>query len=61
MYIELLLGRKFRSKAKLAYDYGIHANVGVPGARGSESWHHQPVELDGWDTWVAEGSAQPGY
>ena len=40
---------------KFAYDYGIHANVGVPGARGSESWHHQPVELDGWDTWVAKG------
>lgn len=46
---------------KLAYDYGIHANVGVPGARGSESWHHQPVELDGWDTWVAKGRPDIDY
>lgn len=40
---------------KLALDYGVHMNVGRPGVRGSESWHIQPVELDGWDTWVDRG------
>lgn len=34
---------------------GVHANVGTPGARGSESWHVQPVELDGWGRWVNAG------
>lgn len=40
---------------QLAFDYGIHMNVGVPGQAGSESWHGQPVELDGWQAWVNAG------
>lgn len=35
--------------------WGVHCNVGTPGERGSESWHMQPVELDGWGRWVAAG------
>ena len=40
---------------QLAFDYGIHMNVGSPGQPGSESWHGQPVELDGWQSWVNAG------
>jgi hypothetical protein len=41
--------------SQLAIDYGLHMNVGSPGIPGSESWHEQPVEIDGWDTWVRRG------
>lgn len=41
--------------------WGVHANVGVPGA--GESWHIQPVEIDGWQTWWNTGrpAPRPGY
>ena len=41
--------------------WGIHANVGVPG--NGESWHIQPIEIDGHATWVAQGRPAPkaGY
>lgn len=37
--------------------WGVHINVGVPG--NGESWHMQPVEIDGFDRWVAEGRPDP--
>lgn len=37
---------------QLSIEYGYHMNVGTPGTVGSESWHGQPVELDGWQAWV---------
>lgn len=41
--------------------WGIHANVGVPGD--GESWHIQPVEIDGHATWLRAGrpAPVPGY
>jgi hypothetical protein len=43
--------------------FGIHANVGTPGQSGFESWHGQPIELDGWQTWHDAGRPLPvaGY
>lgn len=41
--------------SQLAIDYGFHMNVGTPGQPGSESWHGQPIELDGWDAWAHAG------
>jgi peptidoglycan hydrolase-like protein with peptidoglycan-binding domain len=38
-----------------AIDFGVHMNVGEPGSKGSEPWHGQPVEIDGWGTWVVHG------
>lgn len=38
--------------------YGIHANVGVPGYKGFESWHGQPVEIDGWAS-ATDGGRRP--
>lgn len=37
--------------------WGVHANVS------SESWHMQPVEIDGWGSWKANGRPAPrkGY
>ncbi len=35
--------------------WGVHINVGTPGSPGYESWHMQPVELDGWGRWMADG------
>ena len=40
---------------KLSFDYGLHINVGIPGKRGFEPWHIQPVEIDGWGSWVYNG------
>lgn len=37
--------------------WGIHANVGVPG--NGESWHLQPIEIDGWQTWWNQGRPAP--
>lgn len=44
-----------------AQRWGIHANVGVPGK--GESWHIQPIEIDGHASWVAAGRPAPvaGY
>jgi hypothetical protein len=43
--------------------WGLHCNVGVPGVLGSEPWHMQPVEIDGWGSWVLSGRPDPvaGY
>jgi hypothetical protein len=41
--------------------WGVHCNIGKPGdpwPKG-ESWHMQPVELDGFDTWLAQGRPDP--
>lgn len=38
--------------------FGIHANVGTPGSSGFESWHGQPVEVDGFGT-ATGGGAHP--
>lgn len=40
-----------------ALRWGIHANVGVPGK--GESWHIQPIEIDGHASWVAAGRPAP--
>jgi hypothetical protein len=44
-----------------AVKWGIHANVGVPGK--GESWHIQPIEIDGHASWVTAGRPAPvrGY
>jgi hypothetical protein len=39
--------------------WGLHCNVGTPGARGSEPWHMQPIEIDGHATWLSAGSPAP--
>ena len=46
-----------------AHRWGVHMNVGVPGHRGFESWHIQPIEMDGFTTWRNAGSHRPhpGY
>lgn len=43
--------------------WGVHANVGTPGTAGSEAWHIQPVEIDGWVSWEAADNPAPqlGY
>lgn len=38
-----------------AAKWGVHINVGTPGSSGYESWHMQPVEIDGWGSWVNAG------
>lgn len=37
--------------------WGLHANVGVPG--NGESWHIQPIEIDGHGSWVWAGRPAP--
>lgn len=44
-----------------AIHYGYHMNVGAPGEKGAESWHGQPIELDGWQTWVNAGRPDLQY
>jgi hypothetical protein len=39
--------------------WGLHCNVGTPGARGSEPWHIQPIEIDGHEGWLKAGSPAP--
>lgn len=41
--------------------YGVHHNVGKPGSKGNESWHEQPVPIDGWGTWVNQGRPDLQY
>lgn len=40
-----------------AFKWGVHCNVGVPG--NGESWHMQPVEIDGWGRWWDAGRPAP--
>lgn len=44
-----------------AVRWGLHANVGVPGA--GESWHIQAIEIDGHASWLKAGRPAPvlGY
>lgn len=39
--------------------WGVHCNVGRPGELGSEPWHMQPIEIDGWQSWVDAGRPDP--
>jgi peptidoglycan hydrolase-like protein with peptidoglycan-binding domain len=39
--------------------WGVHVNVGTFGQKGFESWHMQPIEIDGWGSWVSAGRKQP--
>ena len=39
--------------------WGVHVNVGTPGKPGFESWHMQPVEIDGWTRWANSGRRRP--
>jgi hypothetical protein len=39
-----------------AKKFGIHANVGTPGKPGFESWHGQPIEIDGWASATGNGT-----
>ena len=39
--------------------WGVHCNVGYPGSSGGESWHMQPVEIDGYDSFIRNGSPAP--
>lgn len=36
--------------------FGVHCNVGAPGTKGGESWHMQPIEIDGWGSATGNGS-----
>lgn len=42
-----------------ARQWGVHVNIGTPGKPGFESWHMQPVEIDGWDAWANAGRRRP--
>lgn len=67
--VDLVVGRRlFKHRAPkwsevpvqstpVADAWGLHANVGVPG--NGESWHLQPAEIDGWDTWNRGGRPSP--
>lgn len=46
---------------QLSYEYGVHMNVGIPGQLGSESWHGQPIELDGYVAWSNAGKQDLQY
>lgn len=39
--------------------WGVHANVGTPGKKGFESWHVQPIEIDGFSAWANSGRVRP--
>jgi len=40
-----------RKGSEEAKRWGLHCNVTRP----AEPWHIQPIEIDGWGTWVARG------
>lgn len=42
-----------------AKEFGVHVNVGKPGESGFESWHMQPIEIDGFDAWANSGRIRP--
>ncbi len=44
-----------------ARDTGVHINVGTPGSKGYESWHMQPIELDGYGRWESAGKPDLRY
>jgi len=45
--------------AATAVQFGLHANIGIPGVRGYESWHIQGIEMDSYDAWVRAGRPDP--
>mgnify|MGYP003630841752 FL=1 len=45
--------------AATAVPFGLHANIGRPGESRYESWHIQPIEIDGWQSWVNAGRTDP--
>lgn len=47
--------------SSLAIAYGYHMNVGTPGTKGSEPWHGQGIEIDGWRSWVNAGRPDLQY
>lgn len=45
--------------SKEAEKWGVHVNVLVPGKKGFESWHMQPIEIDGFGSWANSGRPRP--
>lgn len=42
-----------------AQAFGVHINVGEQNKPGFESWHMQPIEIDGFESWAKKGRVRP--